>query len=420
MKVTLFNPPVHHYSGVWYRMNPTLGLPILAAVMERAGHEASVWDLEALQYTPAMLAESFVGQRDKWPDAIGFTVTTHNARGARECIAALRSAGYNGYVMVGGPHITLLAREGDIPDGLWGADVWVAGECEGNILDVVERRQYGVIQGQPAPIESIPAPLWAKHHPSPIEYGGNMPKIGHPEGIAMWSRGCPGACSFCGSPVFGRQAMRTRPVSRVYEDMAALKGLGVQSVFVYDDELVGLPKHHAWLEDVCQVIAPLGLTWKAQGRCTVNTQPSTLEAMHAAGCRAIMWGVESLSQPILDAMKKGTRLDDITTTLERSHAAGIGNWLFLMIGNYGETAAHLAETERRLIELARAGFVQWRQVTVCTPVRGTPLYETAKAEGWLIEPPEGGPQMAQVYNATPWLKQREMRYWKARLERAGQ
>ena len=33
MKVQLFNPPVHHYSGVHYKMNPPLSLPIIAAAV---------------------------------------------------------------------------------------------------------------------------------------------------------------------------------------------------------------------------------------------------------------------------------------------------------------------------------------------------------------------------------------------------
>jgi hypothetical protein len=48
MKIQFFNPPVHHYAGIQYRMNPPLGLPILSAVLRRAGHVCEVADLEAL------------------------------------------------------------------------------------------------------------------------------------------------------------------------------------------------------------------------------------------------------------------------------------------------------------------------------------------------------------------------------------
>jgi radical SAM superfamily enzyme YgiQ (UPF0313 family) len=272
------------------------------------------------------------------------------------------------------------------------------------------------------PIEQIPSPAWRVHRPLPTEYLGNMPKIGHPEGISMWSRGCPHGCTFCGNPVFGHQRIRTRPPANVYEDMAALKRLGVEAVFVYDDELVGIHArgHSEWLANVCKEIAPLNMVWKCQGRCSEHLELAELQAMYAAGCRAIMWGVESFSQPVLDAMKKGTTEADIWHTLRLARKAGIGNWLFLMVGNYGEGGAQLAYTEQQLTKAAAEGLVQWRQVTVCTPVLGTPLYEAAKAEGWLKESPETGPQMHQVYNSTPWLSDREMRYWVARLEAAGQ
>lgn len=416
MRVQLYNPPVHHYSGVHYRMNPPLGLPILCAVLRDAGHSCEVMDLEALRVSPDELGEVYGRDESRWPDAVGFTVTTHNQRGTRESIAALRDVGYEGYILLGGPHVTLKPTLGV---GSWGADVWVTGECEGNIARIVEEQPRGLVQGETLEIDTIPTPAWDAHYPKPTGYGGNLPKIGHPEGIAMWSRGCPHGCWFCGNPVFGHKRVRRRSPERVYEDMAALVGMGVESVFVYDDELPGMPGGDEWLMEVCEAIAPLKVTWKCQGRCTRKLDRAVLEAMHDAGCRAVMWGVESLSQPVLDAMHKGITVEDVEHTLATAHAAGIGNWVFLMVANYGETVEGLAETEARLGHMVRAGLVQWRQVTVCTPVPGTPLYEAAKAEGWLVEPPEAGPQMAQVYQSTPWLTREEIAAWKRRLEVAG-
>jgi len=118
-------------------------------------------------------------------------------------------------------------------------------------------------------------------------------------------------------------------------------------------------------------------------------------------------------------MKKATTEADIWHTLRAAKAAGIKNWVFLMVGNAEEGPAELAYTAKQLAEAVKEGLVQYRQVTVCTPVPGTPLYDRAEREGWLAPPPETGPQMAQVYNATPWLKEREIRHWKAQLEGAG-
>ena len=420
MRVRFFNPSVFWYSGVHYRLNPALGLPVLAAVLKRAGHQAHVWDLEALQITPERLAQQFASQRGQWPDAVGFTCTTHGARGVRECIAALRGVGFDRYIAVGGPHVTALAwANAEIERLRWGADAFVVGECEGNVARLFEKRASGVFAGDPMPIEEIPGPDWAAHTPLPTYYWGNAPRIDMPEGIAMWSRGCPHSCIFCANPVFGQQKVRRRPVAAIYDDMAALKALGVKSVFVYDDELPGTPGGDDWLMEVCEAIRPLGGTWKCQGRCTTKLTKDVLQAMYDAGCRAVMWGVESFSDSVLIDSHKGTTEPDIWHTLRLARSIGIGNWLFLMVGNYQETASDLAHTARQLETAVTESLVQWRQVTITTPMPGTELYRLAEAEGWAVPPPEGGPQMNQVYNATPWLSKREMKYWKARMEAVG-
>lgn len=403
-------------------MNPALGMPILAAVLEQAGHQAQVHDLEALRVMPQQLVASFDRQREQWPDAIGFTCTTHNQRGVRECIEALRGVGYEGYINVGGPHVTMLANTANLDEqSSWGADAWVIGECEGNIADIFGHRRTGLIEGKRMPIEDIPGPLWSNHAPFPMTYYGNMPKIGHPEGIAMWSRGCPHNCIFCANPVFKHQRTRSRPVERVYADMEMLRHMGAKAVFVYDDELVGHGgKQNGWLSKVCERIAPLGLLWKCQGRCSErNVTREVLQAMYDAGCRAIMWGVESFSDRVLKAMRKGTTEADIWHTLRLAHDVGIGNWLFFMVGNYQETARDLQYTAQQLTKATQEGLAQWRQVTVCTPVPGTELHRLAAEEGWLVESPESGPQMNQVYTGTPWISKREMRYWQAKLRGTG-
>ena len=415
MNLLLLNPPVHHYAGVHYRLNPALGLPTLAATLQQAGHAPQVWDLEAMHVTPGQLAALFEAQPGHWPDAIGLTYTAHSQRGARETVRALRRIGYDRYIAVGGPQATV-DPQGPLS---WGVNAVVTGEADGNVVDLFETQPTGIIAGQPLPIEQIPGPLWAVHKPAPTYYTGNPPHLDKPESIAMWSRGCPHNCTFCANPVYGQTKVRRRPVQAVYDDMAALKALGVKCVFVYDDELPGMPGGDEWLMDVCRAIQPLGMTWKCQGRCTTKLTRDVLQAMHDAGCRAVMWGVESFSESVLKAMRKGTNEADIWHTLRLAHECGIGNWLFLMVGNYGETPRDLAYTEQQLSKACAEGLVQWRQVTVTTPMPGTELYERAKAEGWLHESPEAGPQMHQVYQSTPWLKERDLRYWHARLEAVG-
>jgi radical SAM superfamily enzyme YgiQ (UPF0313 family) len=130
-----------------------------------------------------------------------------------------------------------------------------------------------------------------------------------------------------------------------------------------------------------------------------------------AGCKAIFWGLESFSEPVLRAIKKRITEKDIWHTLRVSHEAGIENAVFTMVGNYKETVADLEYTYNQLKQAHKDGLIQYRQTTVCTGMPGTPLEKIMKEEGWWVEPPDYGPQMAQVYSPTPWLTMDEIKYW---------
>jgi radical SAM superfamily enzyme YgiQ (UPF0313 family) len=415
MKINLYNPACFYYNGTQYRLNPALGPVLLATVLQGAGHEARAIDLEALGARPADLARA-LGGAEHPPDVLGFTCTALNMRAVREHIRAVRAAGYGGYILVGGPQLSTAKGLEEAP--ALGADAWVVGEAEGNIARLMEEQPRGEVRGERLEIDYLPTIDWSLHTPRPTQYLGNQPKVGHPEGIAMWSRGCPWRCIYCSNPLYGHQKTRLRPPRAIFEDMAALKALGVESVFVYDDEAVmGGEAQQAWLRAVAERIGELGLTWKCQGRCSEKITANTLQAMASAGCRAIMWGVESFSDKVLRDIQKDTSEADIWHTLRLAHAAGIGNWVFLMVGNYKETPRDLAYTQAQLARARAEGLVQWGQVTVCTPIEGTALYERAREEGWWVERPLTGPQMAQVYAPTPWLAEGEIRYWRERLLR---
>ena len=83
MRVAFYNAPAFTESALRYRLNPPLAPAILAAIFEQAGHEAEAADLEALGVGPERLARSYAAQRDRWPDAIGFTVCSFAARPGR-------------------------------------------------------------------------------------------------------------------------------------------------------------------------------------------------------------------------------------------------------------------------------------------------------------------------------------------------
>lgn len=414
MRVQFFNPPVFHYAGIRYKMLPTLGLPTLVAWLNARGHYAEAVDLEALEVAPAAFEAKFAAQRDRWPDVVGVTGLSISKRGMREILAAVRRAGFTGPVVAGGVYMTLHPEHGLE----WGADLVVTGECEGNVVRLLESGARGIHQGEPAPIEEIPAPDWRHWSPTLTTYESNIRLLLPRPGISMWTRGCPWRCRFCGNTIFGGRATRYRPPQNVEADMLALKGLGVANVYVYDDEMVGGPMPAGWMNEIADRIAPLGLRWLTQGRCSrKHLAPQLFADVVRAGGHTIFWGVESFSPRVLKAMRKGTTPDDIWYTLRAAREAGLNNAVFTMIGNYLETDEDLAETARALGQAYREGLVQLRQTTICTPMEGTELARLAEAEGWYRPAPDFGPQMLQ-HSPTPWLSVDRMLYWQQKFAEA--
>ena len=408
MKIQLLNPPVHHYTGRQYRMMPPINLPTIAALLTQAGHYAEVIDLEALAVTPEQVEEKYKAQRDAWPDVIGITAMTMTSRGAKDIVQALRAAGFEGRIIAGGIYPT----ENADTVLSWGVDAVVLGECEGNVVSIFEGDAKGVIIGERMPIDDIPAPDWHHHNPPIGEYYGNTNLINPKPGISMWSRGCPFECVFCSDNLFNHQPIRYRPPAIIEQEMRELVKRGCQHAYVYDDELVGTKLPKGWIEDIADRIEDLTIPWITQGHCNRNTNtPEVMGHVKRAGCKVIFWGLESFSESVLRAIKKRITEQDIWHTLRVSHEAGIENAVFTMVGNYKETVADLEYTYNKLKQAHRDGLIQYRQTTVCTGMPGTPLEKIMKEEGWWVEPPDYGPQMAQVYQPTPWLTINEIKYW---------
>lgn len=414
MKIQLFNPPVGYYAGVNYRMNPPLGLPILSAVLRAAGHESEVVDLEILEQTPQSIEKAFADSPESWPDVVGFTALTSSARGAAESIAAIRRAGFTGRVVVGGVHATLYP---EVPQE-WGADLVITGECEGNVVSLLESGATGIHAGESLRMADVPAPDWLHHTPSPSEYDGNSPNMGSKQAITMWSRGCPHKCIMCGNAIFGHQATRFRPVDNIVAELKALAPYQtVKSLFVYDDELIGQRLPDGWSAALAAKVGPIGYLWKCQGRCSRRyVDTATLSDFYKAGCRIIMWGCESFSQTTLNAMRKGTTVADNWHSLRAAKMAGMKNFVLSMIGNVQEGESEVAETCAGLAQAYREGLVDYRQTTIVTALPGTPLWDMQVRDGWFQKPPDTGPQMHQVYSDTPWLSGERLQYWAQRID----
>lgn len=383
MKSVLFiSPMIFHLQLTHYKINRPLGAPLLCSILNKAGHIASFLDAECLKWGPRHIKKLV---DDYEYDIVAMTVLYHNRHGAIELAKTLCNlmAASNTWkhteLWAGGPYATTNPL-----DLLYnGFDKVCVGEGESIILDMIDSKEH-IFQGVPVKdLDTLPVPDYDSCSPGFRAYQGNLPRFEWPEAVSMWTRGCGFPCVFCSNPVYSCGRPRLMSPGRVKAELVELKSRGIKHVFVYSDELVGGgPAQNRWLESVCQEIAPLGLTYKTQGRCNPRNELSTLEAMKNAGFHAVMWGCESLSPKVLRNLQKGITPESIWRTLEMSKKAGLRNFLFFMVGGIGEEVEDFEMTRRGLAEMKKAGLADWVQVSIMTAEPGSTLWPIAQAEGW--------------------------------------
>jgi radical SAM superfamily enzyme YgiQ (UPF0313 family) len=95
-----------------------------------------------------------------------------------------------------------------------------------------------------------------------------------------------------------------------------------------------------------------------------------------AGCKTVWVGAESGSQKILDAMDKGTKVEQIYAAAERLHRHGIEVCFFLQFGYPGETDEDIDKTVKMVHDCQPDDI----GISVSYPLPGTRFYERVKSE----------------------------------------
>ncbi len=103
-----------------------------------------------------------------------------------------------------------------------------------------------------------------------------------------------------------------------------------------------------------------------------------LSEIKRAGCQLICFGVESGSQEILNAMRKGITIEQSERAVQLAKEAGLLVAVGLMLGYPGETLDTIRQT-LRFIRRVKPGIVY---LNFATPFPGTEFYSYVKSLGW--------------------------------------
>jgi radical SAM superfamily enzyme YgiQ (UPF0313 family) len=384
---------------------PPFGLAWLGAVLEEDGFTVSVIDSEALlldcnEVVKQVLLES--------PSVVGLTGSTISIGRAGKVAAQLRSAGYQGFILLGGPHVTACPEDTirRFPD----FNILVIGEGEKTLRELfpllieaskedsvklndrikavrgiafideenkfikTEVREYLSPEelGQlPLPSFKLLPPLDSAYQPSALR--------SHrlPSSSLITTRGCGGKCTFCDNSVFGTR-VRGFPANYIIEMVRRfVEDYGIKDITFYDDNFLVNKKR---LKEFCALLKNdfPQVSWSCNARVDVITE-ELVTLVKENGCWQMSVGIESGVQDILDVEYKGITLQQVEKAVNLLHKHGIKTKGFFMIGHPGETEESVQKTIDFALSLPLDDF----QMSFLTPFPGTCIYHNASSYGEL-------------------------------------
>jgi anaerobic magnesium-protoporphyrin IX monomethyl ester cyclase len=378
------------------RPYPPLATLLAGAVVRASGHDVAFFDA-----TFAHGVDDFIAMLEETrPEVVGILednfnfltkMCTTRARDATlEMVSAAAANGcrvaVNGSDASDHPELYLAA----------GADAVIVGEAEMTFLSLADtwaqdrQAPLAAIQGlvlrnpdctlthtprRPSirDLDALPLPAWEM-----VDASAYAEAWRGAHGRFSWnvvtSRGCPYGCNWCAKPIFGRRYAQ-RSARAVAAELHALKSMVNPDHVWFADDIFGLTPE--WIKAFALELDALDahIPFMMQSRANLMT-PDVVAALAAAGAEEVWMGVESGSQRILNAMDKGTTIEEIRMATRALKAQGIRACWFIQLGYPSETWEDVLMTR----DVIREEEPDDIGVSVAYPLPGTKFHESVRTK----------------------------------------
>lgn len=223
-------------------------------------------------------------------------------------------------------------------------------------------------------LDNLPLPAWDLVDITPYKKVW-LDKHGYFSLNVATTRGCPYKCNWCAKPMYGN-AYNMRSPQNVVREIQLISQLFHMDHIWFCDDIFGLKR--SWVSEFAELVKKerLRFRYKIQSRADLLVQEKYVEALAASGCDEVWMGAESGSQRILDAMDKGTTVEEIREARALLKMHNIKAAFFLQFGYLGETLEDINKT----IRLVKETMPDDIGISVSYPLPGTPFYEKVKQD----------------------------------------
>ncbi len=399
-KVLLLNPPmrleqVYGWLTEWGGASPATGLTYIASVLRKNGFDVSIIDAEAskLDFDKTLAAIT-----NFKPDIIGIACKSLWIVNAHKVASELKKRLPGIPIVAGGNHPTALPKR--TLKEFSNFDFLIAGEGEITFLELIKALNNNVPLQQinglafsednnirinpPRPriqdLDRLGMPAYdllpdlATHYNPALTSATKLPAFS-----IVTSRGCPAQCTFCDRSVFGNRITSHSPEYTVSLIRELYYKHRIRYILFDDDNLLLNKPHLFKILDLLEK-ENFKIPFTCQSRVdTIDEE--RLKRLKKAGCKIILYGIESGSQKILDMMKKNITVPQIQKAVKLTKKHGILTQGFFILGYPGETEGTVQETIKLIKECPFDEIGVW----YFTPLPGSEIYANVKNYGEYTE-----------------------------------
>ena len=256
----------------------------------------------------------------------------------------------------------------------------VSGEGEDIVAPLVENGPEGLAgvayRHQGEIIKSPPEPVGSLDHILPlIPDDLGQQNVRGANVYIETHRGCLGSCTFCQVPRFFGRSIRSRSIENIVDEVKEMKRLGVKrvaisggtgSLFGYRNKI----NREAFVEMIRSLSQILGKRNLSVPDMRVDLVDETvLEAVRDYTIGWVFFGLESGSDRILRAMRKGVTVEDNLRAVELAKSLGVKVGGSFIVGYPGETREDFEET----MSFVEDSMLDDVFVSIAEPIPATPL-----------------------------------------------
>ncbi len=370
---------------------PPYGTILAAAVARKEGHDVALFD-SSLEFLPNNIQPIII---DTKPDYLVVYDDNFNYL-SKMCLSIMRNACFEMIAIAKASGCKVLVNSADATDHplLYlqaGADIVMNGEAEITLIQLLQKDisvahcegiSYYINQQlitNPkrqvlSNLDILPMPAWDLINI--YNYRSIwMQQHGYFSLNIATTRGCPFKCNWCAKPIYGNK-YNTRDAVSVVAELYMLYTEHDACHFWVCDDIFGLKP--GWVTEFNKLLKTTNIRpkLKIQSRADLLLKEDTIKNLIEAGLDEVWMGAESGSQKVLDAMDKGTTVQQIygATKLLKKHGAKV--CLFLQYGYLGENATDIALTLKMVKDLLPHDI----GISISYPLPGTGFYNKVKEQ----------------------------------------